>query len=122
MALTNLEALPDLPLDENGPVFKAPWQAQAFALVVSLQEQGILSPEEWAEQLGTSIQQAREQGDPDLGDTYYEHWLSALETITFQKGLSSPEILAERKKRVHDEQQKMHGHDHEHGHGHGHDH
>ncbi|MFT7459223.1 MAG: nitrile hydratase accessory protein [Planctomycetota bacterium] len=120
MDLTNLAALPDLPLDENGPVFKAPWQAQAFALVVSLQEQGILSPEEWAEQLGTSIQQAREQGDPDLGDTYYEHWLSALEIITFQKGLSSPEILAERKKRVHDEQQKMHGHDHEHGHGHDH--
>lgn len=114
MSPTNLEALPDLPLDEDGPVFSAPWQAQAFALVVSLQEQGIFSPEEWAEELGASIQRAREQGDPDLGNTYYEHWLSALEKITIGKGLSSPDILTERKKRIHDEHQKLHAHGHEH--------
>jgi len=112
MSLPNLESLPELPLDEDGPVFKAPWQAQAFALVVNLQQQGVFTWQEWAEELGNSIENARAKGDPDLGNTYYEHWLVALEKITSQKGLTSPAILAERKKQVHDEHQKLHGHDH----------
>ena len=109
-----MEALPELPLDEDGPVFQAPWQAQAFALVVSLQEQGVISPDEWAQELSSSIQRAREEGDPDLGNTYYEHWLTALEKITIEKGLSNKDRLVERKKRLHDEQQELHRHDHEH--------
>lgn len=112
MPLPKLERLAELPLDKDGPVFKAPWQAQAFALVISLQEQGIFSWEEWAEELGGSIERARMQGDPDLGNTYYEHWLAALEKITTNKGLTSPDVLAERKKHMHNEHQKLHGHDH----------
>ena len=112
MPLPNLETLPELPLDEKGPVFKAPWQAQAFALVVSIQEQGIFSWEEWAEELGSSIAQARAEGDPDLGNTYYEHWLAALENIATKKGLSSPELLAERKLQMQEEHKRLHGHEH----------
>ena len=112
MPLPDLETLPELPLDEKGPVFKAPWQAQAFALVVSMQEQGVFSWEEWAEELGVSIAQARAEGDPDLGNTYYEHWLDALENISTQKGLSSPELLAERKLQMQEEHKKLHGHEH----------
>ena len=112
MSLPDLETLPELPVDEAGPVFKAPWQAQAFALVVSLQQQGVFSWQEWAEELGSSIERARSEGDHDLGDTYYEHWLAALEKITLEKGLTSADILAERKIQVHEEHQKLHGHDH----------
>ncbi len=112
MSLPDLKSLPELPLDEDGPVFNAPWQAQAFALAVSLHEQGIFSWQEWAEQLGKTIATARAQGDPDLGNTYYEHWLATLENITADKGLASPDILAERKKRVHEEHQRLHGNEH----------
>jgi nitrile hydratase accessory protein len=112
MPLPDLESLPDLPLDEKGPVFSAPWQAQAFALAVSLHEQGVFTWQEWAEQLGSTIDKAREQGDPDLGNTYYEHWLATLEYITDHKGLTNPELLAERKKRVHEEHQRLHGNKH----------
>lgn len=112
MPLPDLKTLPELPLDEKGPVFKAPWQAQAFALVVGLQEKGIFSWEEWAEELGSSIAQARAEGDPDLGNTYYEHWLAALENISTQKGLSSPELLAERKIQMHEEHKRLHEHEH----------
>jgi nitrile hydratase accessory protein len=111
MPLPDLETLPELPLDEKGPVFKAPWQAQAFALVVGMQEKGIFSWEEWAEELGSSIAQARTEGDPDLGNTYYEHWLAALENIATQKGLSSPELLAERKSQMREEHERLHGHE-----------
>lgn len=113
MSLPDLEKLPELPVDEDGPVFNAPWQAQAFALVVNLHKKGIFSWDEWAEELGNSIQAARATGDPDLGNTYYEHWLTALEKITSSKGLTNPELLADRKQLAHEEHQRLHhGHSH----------
>ncbi len=112
MTSPDLKALPELPIDEDGPIFQAPWQAQAFALVVNLQQRGVFTWQEWAEELGSSIEAARAFGDPDLGNTYYEHWLAALEKITFEKGLANAELLAERKQRVHEEHQKLHGHKH----------
>jgi nitrile hydratase accessory protein len=113
MSLPDLEKIPELPVDEEGPVFNAPWQAQAFALVVNLHEQGVFSWDEWAEELGGSIQAARAAGDPDLGNTYYEHWLAALEKITSSKGLTNPELLADRKRLAHEEHQRLHnGHSH----------
>lgn len=115
MNIPDLDNLPGIPVDKEGPVFKAPWEAQAFALVVKLHEQGIFNWNEWAEQLGHTISQAHSEGDPDLGNTYYLHWLAALESITTKKGLATPELLQERKQMVHEEHQRLHG-------GHGHDH
>jgi hypothetical protein len=43
-----LDAVPQLPRDAEGPVFVEPWQAQAFALAVKLSEQGHLTRKEWA--------------------------------------------------------------------------
>ena len=36
-------------------------------------------------------------GDPDLGDTYYLHWLKALEGLVAEKGLVTTKALGERK-------------------------
>ena len=33
------------------------------------------------------IAEAQRQGDPDLGNTYYYHWASALERLCAEKGL-----------------------------------
>jgi nitrile hydratase accessory protein len=92
---------PDLPAlprdDEGGPVFKAPWEAQAFAMAVKLHEAGHFTWAEWAERLAAEIKRAQAHGDPDLGTTYYEHWLAALERIVAEKGLVSAEALARRK-------------------------
>jgi nitrile hydratase accessory protein len=89
--------LPELPRDDGGPVFRAPWEAKAFALVVRLHEAGCFSWSEWAERLAKEIERARAAGDPDLGDTYYEHWLAALEGIVADKDLLSQVELARRK-------------------------
>lgn len=88
---------PPLPALDDSPAFAEPWQAQVFALAVSLSRQGLFTGEEWAETLGAEIKAAQAAGDPDLGDTYYDHWLAALERLVAAKGAATPEQLAERK-------------------------
>ena len=81
--------LPGQPLAADEPVFGAPWEAHAFALAVSLHERGLFTWNEWAEALGAQIARARAGGDADLGDTYYRHWLAALESLVASKGATS---------------------------------
>ena len=87
------QAVPGLPLDSDGPVFREPWEAQAFAMAVALHDRGIFTWSEWAETLGAEIKRAQAAGDPDRGDTYYRHWLAALERIVTAKQLSDPATL-----------------------------
>lgn len=86
--------LPLLPADEDGPVFAEPWQAQAFAMAVHLHARGAFEWAEWAQALSGAIRRAQAAGDADLGDTYYFHWLDALEQLVRQKGLGTESTLA----------------------------
>ncbi|MBK7473225.1 MAG: nitrile hydratase accessory protein [Betaproteobacteria bacterium] len=80
-------ACPGLPRDDaDEPVFRAPWEAHAFALVVQLHERGLFTWPEWAAALSAQIRAAQAAGDADLGDTYYRHWLAALEALVAAKG------------------------------------
>jgi nitrile hydratase accessory protein len=79
------------------PVFEEPWQAQAFAITLKLHEAGAFTWPEWADYLGQEIQRAQAAGDPDLGDSYYVHWLAALERIVAGKGLIGSAELVRRK-------------------------
>lgn len=89
------DELPELPWDaEDGPVFRAPWEATAFAVAVRLSEAGKFTWTEWVDYLSEEIAAARERGDPDLGDRYYEHWLAALERLVIDKGLGTESELA----------------------------
>lgn len=78
-----------VPRDADGPVFKAPWEAQAFAMTLALYERGVFTWPEWAAALAARISKAQAQGDADLGDTYYTHWLGALEDIVGGMGVAS---------------------------------
>jgi nitrile hydratase accessory protein len=86
--------MPGIPRDEGGPVFREPWEAQAFALAVALNARGLFTWTEWAAALGEEIKRAQAAGDPDLGNTYYRHWLAALERLVAHKGLTSTAMLA----------------------------
>ena len=86
-------AVPGIPHDAKGPVFREPWEAQAFAMAVALQQRGLFTWSEWAAALGEEIKRAQAAGDPDRGNTYYRHWLTALERLVAQKGVTSEETL-----------------------------
>ncbi|HLI13401.1 MAG TPA: nitrile hydratase accessory protein [Alphaproteobacteria bacterium] len=92
-----LDALPRLPRDDGGPVFAEPWQAQAFALAVTLSEAGHFTWTEWAAALAAELRAAEARGEPDDGSDYYMHWLKALERLAAAKGLAAPSALEARK-------------------------
>ena len=74
-------------------MFRAPWEAQVFGLVVQLGDRGFFTWKEWAEMLGAVIREAQAAGDPDLGDTYYRHWVRALERIMTGRGLADAQTV-----------------------------
>ena len=93
-AIRELTAVvPSVPRDEQGPVFREPWQAQAFAMALALQKRGLFTWSEWAATLGEEIKRAQRAGDPDTGETYYRHWLATLERLVSEKGVASEETL-----------------------------
>lgn len=87
------DAVPSIPRDGEGPVFREPWEAQAFAMVLALNERGLFTWHEWAATLAAEIERAQAAGDPDTGETYYNHWINALERLTAEKGIASPNTL-----------------------------
>ena len=88
------EAVPGIPGDAEGPVFREPWEAQAFAMALALHERGLFTWPQWAAALADEIKQAQAAGDPDTGETYYHHWLAALERLVAEKGVTTRETLA----------------------------
>ncbi len=87
MTPPDLSALPAIPRDDEGPVFRAPWEAQAFGMAVALHERGAFAWKEFVRSLTDEIAAAKARGEPDDGSRYYEYWLTALETLVAAKGL-----------------------------------
>ena len=81
-----------LPVD-GGPVFAEPWQAQAFALTVSLHQAGVFTWQQWAEALAAQLTTAPD----DDGGHYYDHWLLALEGLVTGHGLLQAAEMAQRR-------------------------
>jgi nitrile hydratase accessory protein len=106
----DLDVLPAIPRDAEGPVFREPWEAQAFALTVKLHEACLFTWSEWAATLSGEIKRAQAAGDADLGPTYYRHWLAALERLVTAKGVLDHPALDRRKQAwVHAYERTPHG-------------
>lgn len=86
-------AIPGIPRDAEGPVFREPWEAQAFAMTLAVYERGLFTWKEWADALALEIKRAQAEGDPDTGETYYLHWLAALERLVAEKNVATREML-----------------------------
>jgi nitrile hydratase accessory protein len=87
------QTVPGIPRDAEGPVFREPWEAQAFAMALQLHGRGLFTWKEWAATLADEIKRAQAAGDPDSGDTYYRHWLATLERLIAAKGVTTTETL-----------------------------
>jgi nitrile hydratase accessory protein len=77
--------------------FAEPWQAEALALSIALQETGHVTPTEWSDTLSDEIAKARAAGDPTDGTTYYQHVVTALERLVAEKGLVASAALDQRR-------------------------
>ena len=96
-----LPAVAGIPTDTEGPVFNAPWEAEAFALGVALHQSGVYSWPEFAEALSTNV-----ASDPAGTTAYYEHWLAAVETLAVQRDIASRHELTDRVKAWRDAAQR----------------
>jgi nitrile hydratase accessory protein len=90
--------VPSIPCDAEGPVFREPWEAQAFAMALALHQRALFTWSEWAQTLGDEIKRAQEAGDPDTGETYYRHWIATLERLVSEKGVADRDMLARYRK------------------------
>jgi nitrile hydratase accessory protein len=54
----------------------------------------VFSAKEWAAALSEEIKRAQAAGDCDTGETYYHHWLAALEWLVAAKQVADPYTLA----------------------------
>ncbi len=89
--------MPPIPQDGDGPVFREPWEAQAFAIVLDLYDRGHFTWSEWVRHLSAEIAAAGGEADAGYGRTYYRHWLAALEKLLAAKGVTSSTELAARR-------------------------
>jgi nitrile hydratase accessory protein len=92
-ALRATSAVPGIPRDQDGPVFREPWEAQAFAMALALHARGLFTWNEWAQALADEIKHAQAAGDADTGETYYRHWLATLEKLVAAKGVANSDTL-----------------------------
>jgi nitrile hydratase accessory protein len=97
MTAPDLAALPTIPRDDEGPVFRAPWEAQAFAMAVMLHERGHFTWKEWAGRLADEIAAAAGRGETDDGKRYYHYWLAALEKLVADKRIVLADELRARR-------------------------
>ena len=82
--------LPEYNLHDQEIVFNEPWEAEAFALTLSLYRRGLFTWDEWANTLGSVIH-GEESSLP-----YYQQWLLALGKIISSKGILTDEEVSER--------------------------
>lgn len=79
-------------------VFSAPWEATAFAIVVSLSKAGHFTWAEWVECFSREVAAATAiEAGGGTPPTYYEQWLAAAETMVAAKGIASVDQLRARK-------------------------
>jgi nitrile hydratase accessory protein len=83
--------LPPILGDEADRTFDAPWQAQAFAIVVALNEAGYFGWDEWVGVFSQEIARSPARAGESKNDTYSRQWLDALEQIVVTRGLLARE-------------------------------
>lgn len=92
-AMQAAASVPGIPRDADGPVFREPWEARAFAMALALHVRGVFTWPEWADALAHQIKRAQAAGDADTGETYYRHWLATLEHLVTARNVAPAEVL-----------------------------
>lgn len=83
---------------QSGPAFAEPWQARAFALAVLASRQGCFTWSEWSQALGRELRQASTGDSSAVTSSYFDCWLSALQSLLVGKGAVAQEELSDRRR------------------------
>ncbi len=86
-AIAQMSGACALPRMSGELLFNDDWERRAFAIAVSLAEQGHFAWHEFQQQLIKSISQAEQRDAQNPGCDYYASWLAALEAVLRRKGL-----------------------------------
>jgi nitrile hydratase accessory protein len=78
-----------LPRRNGELVFEAPWEGRAFGIAAALQARGVYGWDEFRTRLAERIASG-------AGESYYESWLAALESLAVARGLVAPADLEAR--------------------------
>lgn len=90
------------------PVFDEPWQAEAFAVTVALNEAGHLDWTDWAYYLSAALKEAgldasaplQPRHDQQGNRVYYQAWLVALERVVRDRDWVGPLQLGARREAI----------------------
>ncbi|MEM8809916.1 MAG: nitrile hydratase accessory protein [Cyanobacteria bacterium P01_G01_bin.38] len=88
------DPMPKYPKGEHEPVFQAPWEAKAFAIVNQLTSAQHWSWPEWTDTFAQEISAA--ESDATDTSTYYERWVKVCETLLIEKGILDSDAIAQR--------------------------
>ena len=86
-AIAEMNGVLALPRKSGELVFHDEWERRAFAIAVSLVEQGLLEWNDFQPQLVKALAGAEGNDPPNPSRGYYESWLTALETVLAEKRL-----------------------------------
>ena len=84
-AIADMNGSPALPRKSGELVFHAEWERRAFAMAVSLAEQGFFEWNDFQQQLIKAVACAAGNDPLNPRRGYYESWLAALEAILADK-------------------------------------
>lgn len=84
------------PRDDEAPVFEEPWQAQAFSVLVAMNEAGHFPWTDWAKTFSRTIEAMPAMSSESASDAYYRQWVNALEEMVISLGVVAEEEIASR--------------------------
>ena len=76
--------------DSSDRIFREPWEARIFALVLALRQRGAIEWQEFQDQLIKNIASAEKK---QAQSPYYEHWVTAAEMLVVQRGILEQEEI-----------------------------
>ncbi len=96
----------------EGAVFKAPWEARAFALTLALSERGLFTLKDFQAALIARVGSFEKASCIVDDEDYYTRWVEALGDILEARDLLAPQRLADLEVQVVDDAESRKAHQH----------
>lgn len=93
--IAEMQGVASLPRKSGEMVFHDEWERRAFAITVSLAEQGVFPWSEFQQKLIEAVAEAEREDALRPSRGYYESWLAGLEALLKEKALLGNQKVSE---------------------------